>query len=152
MSLVRTSRSLAPLGEMAQMTNRLRRLFDTPFDMDMFPQPVGWVPAMEVTEAADELLVTAELPGLKKDDVDLSLDGSMLTLRGEKKEERTEDDRERKVHVYERSYGTFTRSFMLPREIDAEKIRADFTDGVLKLHLPKTDKAKGRKIEINTIG
>lgn len=151
MSLVRTSRTMAPVDEMAQMTNRLRRLFETPFDVELFPQTVGWVPAMEVTETADELLVTAELPGMTRENVEIFVEGSLLTLRGEKKEERTEDDRDRKVHVWERSYGTFTRSFTLPREIDSEKIRADFADGVLKLHLPKTEKARGRKIEINTI-
>lgn len=151
MSLVRTTRNAVPLEEMTQMGNRLRRIFETPFDFDLFPQPVGWVPAVEVTETNDELRVTAELPGMTKENVEISLEGSLLMLRGEKKEERTEDDKDRKVHVYERSYGSFVRSFMLPREIDAEKIRADFADGVLTLHLPKTEKAKGRKIEINSI-
>ncbi|HET7230629.1 MAG TPA: Hsp20/alpha crystallin family protein [Longimicrobium sp.] len=151
MSLVRTSRNAAPLEEVAQMTNRLRRLFESPFDLELFPQPVGWMPAVDVTETPDELLVTAELPGMTRDNVEIFVEANQLTLRGEKKEERAEDDKERKVHVWERSYGAFTRSFILPREIESEKIRADFADGVLKLHLPKTEKARGRKIEISTM-
>ena len=148
MPLIRTNRSLAPLDEMTQVTNRLRRLFDTPFDLELFPQPVGWLPAVEITEKADELMLTAELPGMTKEDVELFVENNVLTLRGEKKQEWSEDDKDRKVHLWERTYGTFTRSFTLPREVEAEKIRAEFLDGVLKLHLPKTEKAMGRKIEI----
>ena len=144
-----TRRTPAPLDEMAQMTNRLRRLFDTPFDLEWFPTPMGWVPAVQVTENRDEILLSAELPGMTPSDVELFVEGNVLTLRGEKKEERTEDDEGRRVHLWERSYGTFTRAFTLPREVDPEKIRAEFVHGVLLLHLPKTEKAKGRKIEID---
>ncbi|HEX6749929.1 MAG TPA: Hsp20/alpha crystallin family protein [Longimicrobium sp.] len=151
MPLIRTNRSLAPLDEMTQVTNRLRRLFDTPFDLELFPQPVGWLPAVEITEMAEELLLTAELPGMTKEDVELFVENNVLTLRGEKKQEWTEDDRDRRVHLWERTYGTFTRAFTLPREVEAEKIRAEFLDGVLTLHLPKTEKAMGRKIEITAM-
>jgi HSP20 family protein len=150
MSLIRTTFP-APLDEMTQMTNRLRRMFEPPFDFEIFPQTVGWMPPVQVTERNDELLLTAELPGMKKEDVEIFLENNVLTLRGEKKEERTEDDKDRKVHLWERTYGNFTRTFNLPREIEAEKIRAEFMDGVLKLHLPKTEKAMGRKIEIQPI-
>lgn len=151
MSLIRTPRNLAPLDEMTQVSNRLRRLFDVPFDFELFPQPVGWMPAVEVTEKADELLLTAELPGMKREDVEIFVENNVLTLRGEKKEEWTEDDKDRKVHLFERTYGNFTRTFTLPRQVEAEKIRAEFMDGVLKLHLPKSEKAMGRKIEIAAV-
>ena len=148
MPLIRTNRTLAPLDEMTQVSNRLRRLFEPPFDLQLFPENVGWLPAMEITEKGDELLLTAELPGMKPEDVEIFVENNVLTLRGEKKEELKEDDRDRKVHLFERTYGTFTRTFTLPREMETEKIRAEFTDGVLKLHLPKSEKAKGRKIDI----
>lgn len=148
MPLIRTNRTLAPLDEMAQVSNRLRRLFEPPFDLQLFPENVGWLPAMEITEKGDELMLTAELPGMKREDVEIFVENNVLTLRGEKKEEVKEDDKDRKVHLYERMYGTFTRTFTLPREVETEKIRAEFTDGVLMLHLPKTEQAKGRKIDI----
>jgi HSP20 family protein len=151
MALTLTRRTTAPLEDMAQVTNRLRRLFDTPFDFDLFPQPMGWLPAVQVTENPAELLLTAELPGMTEKDVELFVEGNVLTLRGEKKEERKEEDEGRKVYLWERSYGTFTRSFTLPTEVETEKIRAEFKDGVLALHLPKTEKAKGRKIEIAAV-
>jgi HSP20 family protein len=150
MPLIRTNRTLAPLDDMTQVTNRLRRLFEPPFDLQLFPENVGWLPAMEITEKGDELMLTAELPGMKREDVEIFVENNVLTLRGEKKEEIKEDDKDRKVHLFERTYGNFTRTFTLPREVETEKIRAEFTDGVLRLHLPKSEKAKGRKIDIVT--
>ena len=146
MPLIRTNRTLAPLDEMTQVSNRLRRLFEPPFDLQLFPENVGWLPAMEITEKGDELMLTAELPGMKREDVEIFVENNVLTVRGEKKEEIKEDDKDRKVHLFERTYGNFTRTFTLPREVETEKIRAEFADGVLKLHLPKTEKARGRKI------
>jgi HSP20 family protein len=148
MALTLTRRTTAPLEDMAHVTNRLRRLFDTPFDFDVFAQPMGWLPAVQVTETPAELMLTAELPGMSEKDVELFVEGNVLTLRGEKTEERKEEDETRKVYLWERSYGTFTRSFTLPAEVETDRIRAEFKDGVLALHLPKTEKARGRKIEI----
>ena len=149
MLLMRTRRDMpAPWQDMAGMRNRLRQLFEAPFDPDFFPLNVGWNPPVEITETDNEIMLTAELPGMTKDNVEISLEDNVLTLRGEKKEEWTEDVKERRLHVFERTYGAFQRSFTLPREVDAEKVWADFTNGVLTLHLPKAERAKGRKIEI----
>ncbi len=99
---------------------------------------------------ANELLLTAELPGIDRKDIDISVDDGVLTLRGEKIEEKKEADEEKKYHLFERNYGTFQRSFTLPTGVDPNKISAEFDKGVLKVHLPKTAEAKvkGRKIEV----
>jgi HSP20 family protein len=106
------------------------------------------MPAVSVSEAKDELLLTAELPGLTEDDITVELENNVLTVSGEKNEVREEDDEERKYHVYERSYGSFSRSFTLPRTVDGQNIVATFDHGILTVKLPKVAEAKGRKIEI----
>ncbi|HTR79178.1 MAG TPA: Hsp20/alpha crystallin family protein [Gemmatimonadaceae bacterium] len=120
-------------------------------------QVLGWIPATDIVETPEELTLTAELPGMGDKDVDISVQDGVLTICGEKTEERKDDggdgdgDGDRKVYLYERSYGSFQRSFSLPSSVDGSKITADFDKGVLKVHMPKTveAKAKGRKIEVN---
>jgi HSP20 family protein len=150
-----------PLGstlarEVGEMRERMRRLMHEPFGRvapemlaDDLTQAVGWMPAVEVSEADAEYVVTAELPGLKARDVQVSFADGVLTLRGEKQEQR-EKDRERRYHLWERSYGTFLRTFEFPVAIDDEKIRAEHKDGVLDVHLPKKADAKPqeRRIEV----
>lgn len=137
--------------EIDEMQNRLRRYFNEPFALEKFPftEPVGWLPAVEISESNDELLMTAELPGMKREEVEVVFEDDMLTIRGEKKEEKKENG-EKKYHVWERTYGAFQRSFTLPRTIDGAKIAAEFKDGVLRVHMPKTAMAKSKehKIEI----
>lgn len=133
------------------MQNRLRRYFNEPFGVDKFPftEPVGWLPAVEITENNKELLVTAELPGMKPEEVEVLFEDGMLILRGEKKEEKVEKE-EKKFHMWERTYGSFQRSFTLPQTIDPAKIEAEFKNGVLTVRMPKSEvaKAKEHKIEI----
>ena len=127
--------------------NRLRRMMEEAFgDLEEF----GWNPAVEVTETADELTLTAELPGMKVEDVEIELEDDVLTLRGEKKEEKEEEKTEGEVsyRVTERSYGEFSRSFTVPSTVDADAIEASFEDGVLTVHMPKTADSRGRKIEV----
>ncbi len=137
--------------EIDEMQNRLRRYFNEPFAIEKFPFPesVGWLPAVEISETNEELMMTAELPGMKREEVEVVFDDDMLTIRGEKKEEK-EVNAEKKLHVWERTYGAFQRSFTLPRTIDPTKIVAEFKDGVLRVRMPKTTlaKAKGQKIEV----
>lgn len=140
--------------EMDEMQNRLRRFFNEGFlgEPLAMTEPLGWLPVVEIVEKADELLLTAELPGMKRENVEVVFEDDVLTIRGEKKDEKheKEEKEEFRYHLWERSYGAFNRSFTLPRTIDATKILAEFKDGVLTVHLPKTAqaKAKGRKIEI----
>jgi HSP20 family protein len=129
----------------------MRKFFDEgmlAFDGDLIPQTIGWVPATDIVETPDALTLTAELPGLDRKDVDISVDDGMLTIRGEKTDDRTVEGS--KHHVFERSYGSFQRTFTLPRTVDASKINAEFGKGVLTVVMPKTTEAmaKGRKIEV----
>lgn len=107
----------------------------------------NWAPATDIKETDDALFVYVELPGMKKDDIDISLESGMLTVSGERrftKDEKTKED----FHRVERFYGKFTRSFRLPRNVDSGKVKASYADGLLTLELPKTEEARPRQIEI----
>jgi HSP20 family protein len=104
-------------------------------------------PAVDVVEDKEAMVVRAELPGLKREEVDVSIDGNVLTLRGERKFEREEEGK--RYHHVERSYGSFVRCFQLPTTVDAEKIDAKLADGVLTLRIPKKDVVKARKISVS---
>lgn len=109
--------------------------------------PAGWTPAVDVQETDDAYLLEAELPGLNKDDVNVSFEDGVLTLTGERKfEEETEEKNYRRI---ERRYGTFSRSFNLGRHIDSDKVEATFKDGLLTVTVPKTEAVKPRTIEIH---
>ena len=108
----------------------------------------GTVPKVDVSETDKEIQVVAELPGLKQEDVDLSLDDDVLTIRGERQDSR--EEKEKQYHLTERSYGLFERSFQLPDSVDRDRISAKFENGLLTVTLPKSEKVKAsaRRIEI----
>jgi HSP20 family protein len=106
----------------------------------------GWLPALDVTEGDGEYVVTMELAGTSKDDVTVEFGDGVLTIRGEKKSEREEEDEQRRF--VERCYGTFSRSFTLPRDAEGEKIDAKLENGVLTLSIPKSEAAKPRTVAI----
>ena len=133
--------------EFSDFRNRMFQLFEEPFGLPVFRQAVGWVPDVDVSETDGEIIVRAELPGMTKQDVEIDLEGNVLTLKGEKKEEREEKEKER--YLYESSYGAFQRAFTLPTAIREDQVRAELQSGVLKITLPKAEEAKGKKIEIN---
>lgn len=138
--------------ELDDMQHRLRRFFNQTPGSDLFTtEAVGWMPPVEIVEKPDALMLTAELPGVTKEHIDVTFEDDVLTIRGEKTEEKREEKEEAKFHLFERFYGTFARSFVVPRTIDAAKITAQFRDGVLVVRLPKAEAAmaKGRKIEVN---
>lgn len=143
---------ITPWHELETLGNRMRGLFDYPtfFTPSVFTAPIletgEWWPAVELVEADGEFVLTAEIPGMSKDDVEISVEDNVLTLKGEKKFEH-EEERDR-MHVRERRYGTFERSFALPRNVEAGKIKAEYRDGVVEMHMPKAPEAQGRKIEI----
>jgi len=105
-------------------------------------------PTADVMETQDEIRVLLELPGMRPEDVEVSLENNILTISGEKQEERQEGDRESRWHLSERRYGRFSRAFVLPRDVDHERIRADFENGVLHVTIPKSERAKPRRIEV----
>jgi HSP20 family protein len=149
----RTTPMGLPWQEFDEMTNRLQRLFGERALGDRFFGEAGdgttWLPAVNVEETRDEVLLTAELPGMRREDVNIELENNVLTLSGRKEETREEpSDEDRRYHVWERRWGSFQRSFTLPRTVDAEGISATFQEGVLSVRMPKVPEAKGRKIEI----
>jgi HSP20 family protein len=103
-----------------------------------------WMPVVDIDETDNEFIVKVELPGVEKNDVNVNIENSTLTIRGEKKNS-TED---KKRHRVECSYGTFVRSFTLPQAIDTKKVEAKYNKGVLNLTIPKVEEAKPKKIEI----
>jgi HSP20 family protein len=107
---------------------------------------IGWSPSVNIVEQDGELRLTAELPGMKLDDVNVEIMDGMLHLRGEKRVD--VDEKKDNVRLIERRFGSFERSFTLPRSVDPEKVKAEFTDGVLTVHMPKTEGATGRKVTI----
>ncbi len=106
-----------------------------------------WLPAVDIRETEDALLVHAELPGIDKKDIHVDVRDGVLTISGERKYEK--DVKEESVHRTERAYGRFSRSFSLPHTVDADKVEAKMKDGVLEIRLPKTESAKPKAIEIH---
>ena len=103
----------------------------------------SWMPTVDVREDEREVHFAFELPGMSPEDVEVTAEGGVLTIRGEKKGQRKEG--EGRYHVVERGYGTFLRSFQLPQSVDGERIEAEFTNGVLKLRIPKARDAQPRR-------
>ena len=135
-----------PWQELDQLTSRLGQVFGSEL-----PTPANggsWLPAVNVEETGDHLLLTAEVPGMTADDIDIQLENNILTIRGEKSFERTEGGDEARYHVWERRYGTFQRSFTLPRTVRGDDIKAEYRDGILSVRMPKAAEAKSRKIQI----
>lgn len=141
----RRSPVLSPWLELENMSDRLNRLFSDPGQRQV-TRPSMWTPAVNVEETKEELKLTAELPGMDIDDIEIEVENNLLSLRGEKKEE--EELENRKFHVWERTYGSFERSFTLPRTVKSGEISAHFRDGILHVQMPKAPEAKSRKISI----
>lgn len=136
-----------PWRELDTLTNRMSQLFN-----EDYPSPSNggqWMPAVNVQETADELVLSAELPGMKQEDIELELENNILTIRGEKADRREESEGT-KYHLWERRWGSFQRSFTLPRTVNADDIAAEFEDGVLHVRMPKVAEAKSRRISIRT--
>ncbi len=142
MSLHTTALRTLPRSDLNALANRMNRIFG---DLDYGAR---WAPPVSVEEQAHEIVLVAELPGMKEDQVEINLENSVLTISGEKKDLRTEGEQSGKFHLVERSFGSFRRSFTLPRTIRAEGITAEFEDGLLIVQLPKADEALSRTIEV----
>lgn len=106
----------------------------------------AFYPAIDVSETADNIFVTAEVPGMEPKDIDISLQDNVLTVKGEKRTEKEEKDEQK--HRIERSHGSFARSFRLPAAVSMEKVAADYKQGVLRITLPKSDDSKRREVKI----
>jgi len=140
---------LAPFREFERMRRDMDRLWDSFLEggpRRRIEERGEWLPSLDVSETKNELVVKAEVPGMDSKDIDISLSDGMLTIKGEKKQEK--EEKEGDYHLVERSYGAFVRSVQLPKEVKAEKISASCKDGVLKITLPKSEEAKKKEIKI----
>ena len=140
-----------PIRELEEMQNRLSSLFGRrlPLLRDSGEEDftvTEWSPPVDIAEDDKEYTVKAELPGLNKENIKVSVEGGVLSIAGERKVEK--EEKNKKYHRIERSYGSFTRSFTLPEDASGEKVNAEFKDGVLKVHLPKEEKAKSKSVEV----
>jgi HSP20 family protein len=140
-----------PLRAMDEAQNRFN-----PFFLAGFPNRMGsgeihsltvadWSPEVDISQDDHEYLLKADLPEMKKDDVRVTVEDGVLSVSGERKG--VKDDQKKKFHRIERSFGTFRRSFTLPEDADSTKVTAEFRDGVLKVHLPTTTKARSKALE-----
>ena len=135
-----------PFHELEHMHDRLSSLFEDGRNGRQVPPAEAWEPTVDIIENDSAYLVSAELPGVRKEDIQITLEDGVLRIAGERKQEHTE--KTRKFHRIERSYGSFVRSFSLPKNIDAEKIEARFRDGVLAVAVAKSETARPRHIEV----
>jgi HSP20 family protein len=139
-----------PFREMSRLRHDMDRLWEDFFG----PGPRGlmrteeWTPAVDVAETPEKVTVKAEVPGIDPKNIDISLVGDVLTVKGEKKSEREET--KENYHLVERSYGSFSRSLRLPAAVDADKIDARYEKGVLTVTCPKKEPVKPKAIEIET--
>jgi len=134
-------------GELTRMQEEMNRFFDDFFGEQRRGLAEGaWLPAVDVSETESELVVRAELPGMSHEDIEINVQDNILTLKGEKKQEKKEE--KENFHRLERSYGSFSRSFSLPAGVKPDDIKATFKDGVLQVTMPKAEEAKAKKIAI----
>jgi len=143
----RTNPSANPFGFLHREIDRLFEDFTRGLDAGGQAQ-VNLVPSIDVTENEKEIVITAEMPGLERKDVEISVEDEVLTIRGEKKVESQQDDKNKNYHFTERSYGMFYRVLQLPPGVDPSKIQATMSNGVLKIAIPKPAKSEPKKIEV----
>ena len=137
-----------PFGDLPAFRREVERLFDR--FLGELPRVdlsgAGWAPHLDMTETKECLIVKAELPGLEVKDLDITISGNTLALKGEKRQVR--EDQDEHHHLLERSYGAFARTVELPTTVAADKVKAAFKNGVLTITLPKTEEAKRKPISI----
>ena len=133
---------------------RRNSLFDLPrlslFDgiLDDWENDRTWLPDLDVSETDKEIIVRAEVPGIERDDIDITLTNGLLTIKGEKKHE--DEEKKEDYHRIERRYGSFARTLRLPSDVEHDNIEANYKDGVLKLVIPKPEKEEAKKIAIKS--
>jgi HSP20 family protein len=138
-----------PFRELEEVSDRLNRLFSHSLMRKGGEEALvntEWAPVVDIQETEKEYLVKAELPELKKEDVKVFVEHGTLYLEGERKQEK--EEKNKKFHRIERSYGRFVRRFEMPENVDESHVAADFKEGVLNVHLPKSEKAKPKAIEV----
>lgn len=139
-----------PFKELEEMEKRLSSFFGrTPVatgDKKEAITVAEWSPLVDISEDEKEYVIKAEVPEMKKEEIKINVHDDVLAISGERKYEK--EEKGKKYHRVERAYGSFMRSFVLPEDADGSKVNAEYKDGVLKVHLPKTEKAKPKAIEV----
>ena len=146
MSIVRYD----PFRDLRTLQEEVNRLFSSNLTRGFGEEGIGrgaWNPSVDIYENKDQIVLEAELPGMKQDDFELTVENNVITLRGERQFEKKEESDN--YHRVERSYGSFTRSFTLPQTVSAEGATAEYSNGVLRVTLPKREETKARRIQIN---
>src|ERR1051325_6037131 len=149
MSIVRYD----PFRDLRTLQEEVNRLFSTNLTRSFDDEGIGrgaWAPSVDIYENKDQIVLEAELPGMKQEEFDISIENNVITLRGERKFEKT--DETDNYHRVERSYGAFTRSFTLPQTVSAEGASAEYNNGVLRVTLPKREETKSRRIQVTGTG
>jgi HSP20 family protein len=137
------------IRDLEDLSQRFEDVFGWPFHSPLIRfgfQGEEWIPPIEMYEKDDKFAIRAELPGIKEEDIDISVSGNMLIIKGERKQETEVDEDD--YYCCERSYGSFLRSIDLPLNADTDKIEANTDDGVLEVTIPKTGETKAKKISI----
>lgn len=145
MSIVRYD----PFRDLRTLQEEVNRLFSSNLTRGFAEEGIGrgaWNPSVDIYENKDQIVLEAELPGMKQDDFELTVENNVITLRGERQFEKKEDSDN--YHRVERSYGSFTRSFTLPQTVSAEGATAEYNNGVLRVTLPKREETKARRIQV----
>ena len=140
----------SPVRDILNIQDEMSRLFNAFFTRTSDRtegRTLSWSPLVDISETDDKIKVTAEVPGMKKDDIKISIQDNVLTLKGEKKQEKEEKDKN--SHRVERAYGAFERSFSLPASVQTDKVKASYKEGVLTISLPKPEEAKPKEIDIS---
>ncbi len=137
-----------PLGEIDSFRREMDRMFDNFFgrETEVSESSLTWYPSVDIKETKDDFVLTAEVPGMSKDDIKINISENTLTIKGEKKEEKKEEDHN--FHRVERRYGAFQRSFTLPNQIQGNKVKASYKDGILTIAMPKKEEVKPKEIPI----
>jgi HSP20 family protein len=140
-----------PFRELEDMQHRILRAINVPATRSaedrQVPGTADWVPALDVSENEHEYLIKAEIPEVKKEDVKVTVENGVLTFRGERRLD--QEEKTRKYHRVERSYGSFLRSLAMPDDADPDKVAAEFKDGLLHIHLLKSEAKKPKQIEVS---
>src|SRR3989338_9693157 len=137
-----------PFHELRDLEKGLTRFFDTSYEMlpEKISKEATWSPSMDISEDKNQVTIKVDLPGVKQSDIDISVDNNMLTISGQRKHE--EEHKEKKYHSIERFYSSFLRSLPLPAYVDADKVKAQYKEGVLAIHIPKKEGAKAKQIKV----
>jgi HSP20 family protein len=152
MALIRwnPAREIAAMpSDLFGFQREMNKMFDNFFRGDIREEDsalMAWTPAVDISEHDDEFLVKVELPGVNRDDVKITIESNILTIRGEKKQEK--EIKKENYHRVERNYGSFQRSFTLPTTVKSDRIDAVYKDGILSIALPKAEESKPKQIEV----